>query len=235
MTRNTKATPPNEERQTDSFLRTKLHRPPVTEELVCRKRLHDALDLGLQRPLIMLSAPAGYGKSMLVSHWLESRPEPQAWLSLDESDSDLQRFAGYLIAAVQTAYPGACANTLAMLHAPNLPPMEAIAGSLINELDAIDASLILVLDDYHRIDGPQVQELLGRLLQYPPQHLHVVITTRRDPPLPLTSMLAGGRMTELRLKDLEFTVPETAILLKQELDLSVSDSALDHLQEELEG
>jgi len=226
--------PPDQPRH-HPILRTKLHRPPVVPDLVRRARLHELMDRGLHRPLTVVSAPAGYGKSMLVSRWLESRKEPRAWLSLDESDSDLHEFVGYLIAAVQTAYPDACADTLALLNAPILPPMQALAGSLINELDAIDEPFILVLDDYHRIAAPQVHELLGRLLQHPPRHLHLVIATRRDPPLSLAPMLARDRMTEVRLKDLEFTVPETATLLKQSLDLSVSDNTLDNLQKELEG
>ena len=135
------------------ILRTRLHRPPITPDLVLRRRLFERLDAGRLRPLILISASAGYGKSMLVSSWLENCDWPSAWLSLDQSDSDLRQFLSYFVAAVQDVFPAACRETLKFVNAPNLPSLSALMKSLGNELEAIDQSFILVLDDYHCIDA----------------------------------------------------------------------------------
>ena len=125
----------------DPILRTKLHRPPVTGDLVCRHRLHERMDLGLQTPLTVVSAPAGYGKSMLVSHWAESLDHPCAWVSLDRTDSELEQFLAYFLAAVETVFPESCEETATLLQAANLPPVPVLARSLANELDALDSAL----------------------------------------------------------------------------------------------
>lgn len=151
------------------ILRTKLHRPPVSSDLLHRSRLHELMNQGPEVTLSLVSASAGYGKSMLVSHWAESLMQPCAWLSLDEADSDITVFLAYLIAAVRTVIPGACSETRAVLSAANLPPPTMLAHSLTNELDAIDAPFILALDDYHRIDASSdVHDLLQFILERPP-------------------------------------------------------------------
>jgi len=168
----------------DPILRTKLHRPPVTEELVLRERLHQQMDRGLETPLTLVSAPAGYGKSVLVSQWAEALEQPCAWLSLDAEDSDLTVFLSYVLAAIRTRFPAACPRTEALIVAPHPTPMRFLGRCLINELDAIDTPFVLVLDDYHGIaPTSDVHELLDMLLEHPPRPLHLVIATRRDPPL----------------------------------------------------
>ena len=214
---------------------TKLHRPRVTAALVYRKRLHERMDLGLRRSLILVSAPAGYGKSMLVSQWLEGREEPHAWLSLDEADSDLRVFSSYFIAALRTVFPDACEETLSLLEARNLPPVSRLASCLVNELEAIEVPFILALDDYQRISSGAVHDLLRHLLAHPPRHLHLVIATRRDPPLRLAAMRAKDHLVEVRLKDLEFAASETEAFLKQDSGLTPGEHALDNLQRVLEG
>ena len=167
----------------DPILWTKLHRPPVSADLVCRDRLHERMNLGLQTPLMLVSAPAGYGKSTLVSHWVESLDHPSAWVSLDRADGELEEFLAYILTAVQTVFPESCKETAALLQAANLPPVPTLARYLANELDAIDRPFVLVLDDYHRIEpSSRVHELLTRLLEHPPPPLRLVLTTRRDPP-----------------------------------------------------
>ena len=148
------------------LLRTKLHRPPVTTDLVHRERLHERLSQGLEIPLTLVSAPAGYGKSMLVSSWVESIEQPCAWLSLDETDSDITEFLTYVIAAIRTVEPTACPETEELLTAPVLPSVHVLADCLTNELHDIEPTLVLVLDDYQRIAASSpVQELLGRVLE----------------------------------------------------------------------
>jgi LuxR family maltose regulon positive regulatory protein len=208
----------------------------VTEDLVCRTRLHERLDLGLETPVTLVAAPAGYGKSMLVSHWAESRERPCAWVSLDEADSDVGLFLRYIVAAVQSVAPGSCEEVAGLLHAANLPSGPVLARTLANELDELDTPVVLALDDYHRIARESgVHPLLSVLLDHPPPPLRLVIATRRDPPLPLGALRAAGRLTEVRLQDLRFTDRETAELLAAAATVSVGEEALGHLQHEVEG
>lgn len=218
------------------LLRTKLHRPPVTTDLVHRERLHQRLNQGLELPLTLVSAPAGYGKSMLVSHWTQSLDHPCAWLSLDETDSDLTEFLIYMVAAVRTAVPGACPETEELLTAAVLPPVHVLAHRLANELDELGPTLVLVLDDYQCIAASSpVHELIGHLLQHPPQPLRLVLISRRDPPLPLVSLRAAHRIAEVTLGDLRFASPEMAEFLETTAGHAASDSALANLQHEVEG
>ena len=224
------------ERYGDPILRTKLHRPKVTGDIVRRQRLHEQMDLGLETPLTLVSAPAGYGKSMLVSHWAESLDHPCAWVSLDRTDSELEPFVAYFLAAVESLFPESCRETATLLHAANLPPVPVLARSLANELDVLDTPFVLVLDDYHRIaPSSTVHELFTQLLEHPPHPLRLVLTTRHDPPLGLSALRAGNRLRELRLQDLRFTESETAELLAMTAKIAVSEDALANLQNEVEG
>ncbi len=180
------------------ILRTKLHRPPVDQNHVRRPHLLERLDQHLSRPLTLVSAPAGYGKSSLISCWLESCDMPGAWVSLVENDNDLRTFTAYFIAAVETIFSGACRNTQALLDATVLPPMAAIATSLLNELELIEQPFILVLDDYHHIQDESVRELLSELLHHPPQAMHLVLIGRRDPALPISGLRAQVLGSDLR-------------------------------------
>jgi LuxR family maltose regulon positive regulatory protein len=204
--------------------------------LVCRTRLHEQLDLGMRTPLTLVSAPAGYGKSTLVSHWAGSLEQPCAWVSLDEMDSGLEVFLSYVLAAIETAAPGACEETASLVQGGRLPPVPVLASILVNELDALDTPLLLVLDDYHRIELESgVHDLLNRLLQHPPKPLRLVVAARRDPPLALLSLRAGSTLTEVRLQDLQFNASETTELLTESWKLAVGEEALANLQEQVEG
>lgn len=136
-----------------SVRQTKLHRPPLPTDLVEREKLIELLDRERTRPLTLVSAPAGYGKSVLVANWLEHSDWPSAWFSLDVDDGDLRVFLTYIVAALRTMFSGVCEQTLNLTKASELPAMSTLSTVLCNELDAIEQPFFLVLDDYHRIDA----------------------------------------------------------------------------------
>jgi LuxR family maltose regulon positive regulatory protein len=220
----------------DPILRTKLYRPQLTAELIDRERLIPTMNRAREVPLTLVSAPAGYGKSVLVAQWVEQFDCPIAWLSLDASDSELRTFLQYFLAAVGTASPGAFDATRELLQAASLAPVPTLAGYLLNDLDAINAPCGIVLDDYHRIDpASPVHDLMIRMLAHPPAQFRFVVLTRQDPPFELPSLRAGHRINDVRLQDLRFTGHETSEFLSATTDLSVSDEVLTHLEREVEG
>ncbi len=219
----------------NSILRTKLYRPPVPEDIVCRKVLHERFDAGLNLPLTLVAAPAGYGKSTAVAHWLEGLDHPSAWVSLDEGDGDLRVFLLYFLAAVQGVVPESCTGVQAMLEEMDLPPIRIVAGTLINDLATLDNPLVLVLDDYYLMGSSQVDELLEALLKHPPRLLHLVISTRRNPPLPLASLRAQGQMSEVRMRDLVFSLDETTALLERAAGQRLAPDALAQVHKSTEG
>ncbi|MCP3883692.1 MAG: transcriptional regulator, partial [Sulfitobacter sp.] len=223
-------------RAVEPILRTKLHRPQLDANLVDRGRLIESMNSSLELPLTLVSAPAGYGKSVLVAQWAEQLDHDIAWLSLDASDSELSAFLRYFISAVDTIAPGACNATRELLQAETAAPEPVLAAHLLNELDAIDAPCAIVLDDYHRIEilSP-VHDLVFRILKHPPRQFRFVVLSRQDPPFDLMSLRAGHRIYEVRLLDLQFTEHETREFLSLTTDLSVRDEALAHLQHEVEG
>ncbi len=161
-------------------LATKLYVPPPSPQAVRRPRLIERLDAGLHRKLTLVSAPAGYGKTTLVSAWIAGCGLPVAWLALEEADSDMARFLTYLLAAVQIVAPQAGAGALdALQSAP--PPAESILAALLNDIVAHASRFILVLDDYHVIDSPAIEHAPMFMLDHLPPALHLVITTREDP------------------------------------------------------
>ena len=226
------------------LLRTKLHRPSATADQVDRPRLKERLDSSLDRPLILVAAPAGFGKSTLLSAWLEglttgrggvTPPLPAAWLSLDESDNDLSVFLVYFLAAMQSIFPDALSETTALVSGLNFPPVPVIANSLSNELDGLERDFVLVLDDYHTIREQSIHELLSMLLQHPPKGMRLVITTREDPPLPLGALRARNRVAEIRGHDLRFSPTEIAAFVERTLGAPLAEDALAVLAEKTEG
>ena len=194
------------------------------------------MDLGLQTPLTVVAAPAGYGKSVLVSHWVEELERPCAWLSLNTSESDLRVFSDYLLAAVKTCFSKACAQSETVVRSPNPIVIDTLGACLLNDLDEIDEDFVLVLDDYHRIErGSAVQDLMSFLLEHPPPNLTLVITTRHDPPLPMASLRGTNLVTEIRLDDLRFSNPETDEMLAMAAGVTIGDRAKANLARQLEG
>lgn len=226
---------PSQKTRNDLILRTKLHRPQLPPDLVPRARLLELLDQHPGRSFTLVSAPAGYGKSTLVSRWLDGVGEASAWLSLDEDDSDLRSFLKYLIAAVRTHSPKACRRSHEFLGAAELPPPAVLGECLSNDLDAIKRRFVLVIDDYHRIHSSAVHDLVGHILRHPSRTTHLVLVTRHDPPLPLVGLRAGGQSLEIREQDLRFTRAETRTVLETIGGVTIEDRTLAHLHEVLEG
>ncbi len=220
---------------TSPILRTKLYRPPVPEGIVCRKVLHDRLDAGSKLPLTLVSAPAGYGKSTAVAHWLEGLAIPSAWLSLEEGDGDLRVFLQYFVAAIQGVLPESCSEVVAMLEEMEILSVRTLAGCLINDLAQVDTPFVIVLDDYHLLGSARVDELIGALLKNRPRALHLLICTRRNPGLPLASLRAQGNLAEVRMRDLEFSQGESTQLLEQAAGKPLESEALVHVQKSTEG
>jgi LuxR family maltose regulon positive regulatory protein len=205
------------------LLTTKLYRPPAAPDLEQRTRLLDRLNQNIQRPLTLITAPAGYGKTVLASQWLESCERPSAWLSLDESDNDLAVFVSYLLAAISNTFPDLQLKTLNLMAVPKLPSVSVLAQTLINDLDKINEPHILVIDDIHRVHHPEICDLFDHLLQHPPRNLHLVLIGRHDPAFEIISLRARSQLTEIRTFDLRFTPPETARLMRKMLNREVDD------------
>ncbi|MDO8915972.1 MAG: LuxR C-terminal-related transcriptional regulator [Coriobacteriia bacterium] len=219
------------------ILDTKLYVPPPRSNAVPRPRLIERLEEGLRSRLILVCAPAGFGKTTVVSDWAAGlEPEVRlAWLSLDEGDSDPARFLAYLVAALRTVAPDVGQGVLRMLLTPQPPPTEAMLTALLNEIATLSQGVVLVLDDYHLVDSEGVDEALAFLLEHMPPQLHVVIATREDPRLPLARWRARGQLTELRAADLRFTPEEAAEFLNRVMDLDLAAEDIAALETRTEG
>lgn len=222
-------------------LATKLYIPSSRPNVVVRSRLIERLNMGLTSSrtpsMTLISAPAGFGKTTLVSEWVAGCKRPIAWLSLDESDNDLTRFLTYLVSALQTIISEIGASVLNTLHSspPPLPSIESLLTALINEIDASPDNFILVLDDYHMLDSKPVDQTLNFLVEHLPQQMHLVITTREDPSLPLARLRARDQLTELRADDLRFTPTEAAEFLNQVMGLNLTVENIAALEARTEG
>jgi LuxR family maltose regulon positive regulatory protein len=243
------------------LLKTKLHIPPARLGLVPRVRLIGRLNAGLERKLTVVSAPAGFGKTTLLSEWLATltakppRAQPPfgivapispfpgeertrvraAWLALDEGDNDIARFLAYLITALQTIDPAIGQASLSVLRSPQAPQAEAVLTPLINEILEIQGHLVLVLDDYHLIESEAIHAAVAFLLDHLPPRAQLVIATRSDPPLPLARLRARGQLIELRQTDLRFTHDEAAELLSQAMEVQLSTDNIAALISRTEG
>jgi LuxR family transcriptional regulator, maltose regulon positive regulatory protein len=241
------------------ILATKLFIPPPRPNAVTRPRLLARLNDAFQRKLTLISAPAGFGKTTLLSEWIAecglpktdgkpaanpppirhpqfpSRPSKFAWLSLDEGDADPNRFLAYTVAALQTVAPELGAGVLAALQAPQAAPTAALVTMLLNDLATRPGHLILVLDDYHVIDAQAVDDTLAFLVEHSPPQLHLVLATREDPQLPLPRLRARGQLVELRAADLRFTPAEAADFLNLGMGLALSETDVAALEARTEG
>jgi LuxR family maltose regulon positive regulatory protein len=217
------------------LLTTKLYIPSPRLELVPRPRLIERLEGGLHRKLTLISAPAGFGKTTLLSECAAKCGYPIAWLSLDEEDNDATRFWMYLIAALQTVYVdlGKEEGQLIQTHQP--PAAQAILIPLLNDVAALSNTLVLVLDDYHVISNRAIHDGILFLLEHQPQQLHLVISTRADPPLPVGRLRARGQLTELRADDLRFTSDEAATFLNEMMGLGLTAQDVKALEARTEG
>ncbi len=217
------------------ILATKLYIPRLRPNVVSRPRLLELLNEGLHRKLTLIAAPAGFGKTTLVSEWVEGIERPTAWLSLDEGDNDPTRFLTYLAAASQTIAPNIGEGVLGVLQSSQPPPPEAMLTALLNEITTLPDHFVLVLDDYHVIDAKPVDQALTYLVEHLPPQMHLVIATREDPQLPLARLRARGHLIELRAADLRFTASEAAAFLNQVMGLSLSAADIARLSDRTEG
>ena len=207
---------------------------PVRPNLVPRPQLIERLNQGLElgHKLSLVSAPAGFGKTTLVSEWVAGSERATAWLSPGEGDNDPLRFLTYLVAALQTIKENFAERVLALLKSPQPPPTESILTALLNEISTIPDSFVLVLDDYDVIDAKAVEvsttvdDALTFLLEHLPPQMHLVITSREDPPLPLARYRVRGQLTELRAADLRFTPAEAAEFLNEAMGLDLSEEEI---------
>ena len=218
-----------------TILATKLYVPPPQPRVVLRSRLIEHLNEGANRKLTLISAPAGFGKTALLSEWIAGCRRPAAWLSLDEGDNDPTRFLSYLVAALQTIAPNIGEGVLGALRSPQPPPTESILTVLLNEITAVGDDFVLVLDDYHVVDSGAVDDALAFVLEHLPPRMHLVIASREDPSLPLARLRARGQLGELRATDLRFTPSEAAEFLEGVMGLSLSGEDIAALEDRTEG
>src|ERR1700694_47848 len=217
------------------ILATKLYIPPPPPKVVLRARLVERLSEGLRRKFTLISAPAGFGKTTLVSAWVASSDRAVAWLSLDEGDNDPTRFLVYLVAAVRTIAPTIGEGLLSPLQSPQPPPMESILTALLNEITTIPVNFVLVIDDYHAIDAKPADTTPPSLLEHLPPQMRLVIAPREDPQFPLARLRGGGQLSELRVTDLRFTPSEAAGFLNQAMGLNLSAEDIATLETRTEG
>jgi len=222
---------------TAHLLTTKLHIPPPRSNVVPRPRLIERLDEGLRwcHRLTLVSAPAGFGKTTLVTEWICGSAREVAWVSLDEGDNDPVQFLNYLVAALQQVDGGIGRPVQQILQSPQLPPTQGLITPLINDVTAVGTALTLVLDDYQLISAAAVHQMVQFLVEHQPPKMHVIISTREDPPLPLAQLHARGQVTEIRERDLRFTAEEATAFLNQAMGLSLSVEAVTALEAHTEG
>ena len=221
----------------DALLATKLHVPGPQPGFVARPRLLERLEEGLARGLLLVCAPAGFGKTSLLADWARRGQRPVAWLSLDEGDNDPARFWRHVVAALGRARPGIAEQVAPLLGPPAPASFEGLVTALINQLAAQpgDGEVLLALDDYHLIETPPVHGSLGFLLEHRPPGLHLVLASRVDPPFGLARLRARGQLAELRDADLRFTAEEAAALLREAVGPDLPDGAVAALTARTEG
>lgn len=217
------------------MLLTKLHTPSAVKNYVHRPHLFDQLNEGLNRKLILVSAPAGFGKTSLISDWVNQRQISKAWISLDKGDNDPVEFVSYLIAGIQGTHKDFGHAALGLFKSPNKPSLESVASLLINDLTEIEKDILLVLDDFHLISSSEIMHFLSYFLEHIPENTHVVISTRSDPLLPLARLRSQNQLIELRSRELSFSAKDISILFNRKLKIKLSEEDIYALESKTEG
>jgi LuxR family maltose regulon positive regulatory protein len=209
---------------------------------VSRPRLIERIRRGAELKLTLISAPAGFGKTTLLAAWLaatqageRSEDRSAAWLSLDQADNQAASFWTYVIAALHRVAPGVGERALALLGDPQPPPIETVLATLLNAFSTTPSDIVLVLDDYHVIENPDIHAGLAFLLDHLPPQLHLIIATRADPALPLARLRARGELVEIRAADLRFTPDEASTYLNETMGLDLPAPDVDALERRTEG
>jgi LuxR family maltose regulon positive regulatory protein len=227
-----------DDRLDEQLLSTKFFVPSFSSALVPRPRLTRLLDEGSGCPLTLVSAPAGFGKTTLLSAWVHAREKDYprvAWVSLDEGDNDLLRFWNYVLTALDHVQPGRCRELVSYLHTQQSPPVQSVLTALINRLAEQTEQVVLVLDDYHLITEQAIHRSLSYLLDHLPPQLRVILSSRGDPPLPLARMRACGQVLEVRTDQLRCTLEEARVFLHEVMGLTLADQELEEVEDHTEG
>ncbi|WP_439185052.1 LuxR C-terminal-related transcriptional regulator [Carboxylicivirga taeanensis] len=217
------------------MLRTKLQRPNLAPDLLLRTGLLKQLNHNIHKPVTLISAPSGYGKSVIVSQWIENYKVKAAWLSLDNEHQDLSIFIEYVVAALQTIIEDDFVHINELINGQKLPPVEMLYEALIDVLEPHDEELVFVLDDYQVIKNDRIHELINMFLTYPAERLHLVIICRYDPPLNINKLRLFNRINELRMKDLEFDLDATKVLINQKIGRCLSEQDISLIHKRTEG
>jgi LuxR family maltose regulon positive regulatory protein len=221
----------------DPLLETKLRPPALPANRVKRTRLVRLLDEGLMlgRQVSLISAPAGFGKSVLVSEWAGGLDRPIAWISLDGDDDDPARFFRYLVAALQRIEPGFGREVETSWQSGEQPGPGGLSAAIANGILRIAKKVVLVLDDFQVVQDRKILDTLARLIEHPPANLHIAMVTREDPQIPLARLRANNRLTEVRAADLQFSAPEIDQFLNGAMGLALSESDVALLEARTEG
>ncbi len=217
------------------LLQTKLNIPHSQPNLISRPRLIKHLEGGLSRKLTLVSSPAGFGKTTLLSEWIHKCGRPAAWISLDQADNDPSRFLKYFITALQKNEAEIGEGILNALQSSQLPKTDILLTGLLNEITEMTQPFVIILDDYHVITEPTIQEMLTFILENQPPQMHLVISSRADPPWPLARLRARGELVEIRTGELRFTTDEAATFLNSVMGLKLAPQEVASLEGLTEG
>jgi len=212
------------------MLLTKLHIPSTSEDLVHRAGLFERLNDGLNRKLILISAPAGFGKTTIISDWIHHCEIPTAWFSLDKGDNDPAIFLSYIISGIQNIRKEFGQSALELLKSPKEPNSESITSLLINDILSINQDFLLVLDDFHLVNSSEILVIVTYLLEHIPENIHIVILSRSDPNLPIAKLRSQGQLVELRSDDLSFSANDISILFNKKFKIKLSTADIYSLE-----
>ena len=218
-----------------NVLKSKLLAPPIMDYYLSRNRITEELEQNIMRPLTLVSAGAGFGKSTTISLWLKQTQRFHAWVSLGDEHNDLKVFLIYMITALDQIQPGSMSKSEKAIKNDTLPTFKELIFILFNDLCNIEKNLILVLDDFHKINDQNILRFLDEWLLYPPPCLHLTLITRHDPALNLETFRMKGQITEIRMSDLSFTNHEIALFFKQSIKIELSNSQVQNLYKKTEG
>jgi len=214
---------------------TKIEIPPVRENRVLRPRLLEQLNAGLSRQLTLVSSPAGFGKTTLLSEFAHNSGRPVAWFSIDEGDDDSHRFLSYMLASLEVIHKGLGESIYPFLQTPKPESLETLIAVMINEINAELPPFVLILDDYHLVSAPDIHRVVSYLTEHIPAQMHLMIATRADPPLPLSRLRARAQLAEIRESDLRFTGDEAEAFINQVMDLDLEADQVGALERRTEG
>ena len=217
------------------MIATKLHIPLTSVNLVHRPHLFEKLKKGLHRKLILISAPAGFGKTTALSDWIEKTKIPTAWYSIDSRDNDPTEFLSYIIAGIRKIKSDFGESSQKLLNAPVKSNIESIVGLLINDTIKIEDDFILVLDDFHLINSIEIFEIVKFLMEHMPRQMHIVISTRSDPQLHIARLRSQNELIEIRLADLSFKANDISVFFNKKLKLGLSIDDVYSLESKTEG